>query len=111
MLDTRRNAPDDDALAIRIIALLNDNQVLAKMKTMLYPHELAEKINALTQKVESLNFLLAIKDANIDELEKRWISWTRRPTAKSNTPGVQIFVSKDDQRRPKEAPTRTYCNW
>ena len=71
MPDTRRSASDDDALAIRIFALFNNDQVLAKMKTMLYPHELADKINALTQKVESLNLLLAIKDAKIDELEKR----------------------------------------
>ena len=42
MPEKRINAMDDDALAARIVSLLNDEQVLAKMREVLFPHALIE---------------------------------------------------------------------
>ena len=55
----------------RQIALLNDDQVLTKMKRVLLRHKLDTKIDSLTEKVVSLNVQLAIKDAKIDDLTTR----------------------------------------
>ena len=71
MPETRRSATDDDALAIRIIAPLNDDQVLSKMKNVLFPHALDKKIDSLAQQVDSLTKQLTKKDGQIDNLEKR----------------------------------------
>ena len=72
MPKTRQSASDDedDALALRLVALLNDDQVLAKLKSVLYPRELY-KIAAFTDRVTSLTVDLAAKDAKIVELTTR----------------------------------------
>ena len=88
MPETRRSATDDDALAIRLIALFNDDQVLHKMKQVLYPHDFVNKLEILAKKVESLGQQLTQKDGKIDQLEKvlaleieadRHEQYTRRP--------------------------------
>ena len=73
MPKTRQSASDDedDALALRLVALLNDDQVLAKLKSVLYPRELYDKIAAFTDRVTSLTVDLAAKDAKIEELTTR----------------------------------------
>ena len=67
---TRRSVSDDedDALASRLVALLNDDQVLAKLKSVLYPRELYEKIDSFTDRVTSLTIDLAAKEAKIETL-------------------------------------------
>ena len=69
MPETRRSVSDDDAL--RLVALLNDDQVLAKLKSVLYPSELFERIDTFTERVKSLTIDLAAKDAKIDALTTR----------------------------------------
>ena len=59
MPETRRSVSDDDALALRLVALLNDDQVLAKLKSVLYPSELFERIDTFTERVKSLTIDLA----------------------------------------------------
>ena len=70
---TRRSVSDDedDALALRLVALLNDDQVLAKLKSVLYPRELYEKIDSFTDRVTSLTIDLAAKEAKIEALTTR----------------------------------------
>ena len=60
-----------DALALRLVALLNDDQVLAKLKSVLYPRELYEKIDSFTDRVTSLTIDLAAKEAKIEALTTR----------------------------------------
>ena len=69
----RRSAAvdDDDALALRLVALLNDDQVLAKMRNVLFPQDLANKLDSLTAKVDSLTKELTNKDEKLDILEKK----------------------------------------
>ena len=71
MPETRRSATDDDTLAIRIIAPLNDDQVLSTMKKVMFPHALDKKIDSLVQQVDSFTKQLTKKDGQIDNLEKR----------------------------------------
>ena len=70
---TRRSVSDDedDALASRLVALLNDDQVLAKLKSVLYPRELYAKIDSFTDRVTSLTIDLAAKEAKIEALTTR----------------------------------------
>ena len=70
---TRRSVSDDedDALALRLVALLNDDQVLTKLKSVLYPRELYEKIDSFTDRVTSLTIDLAVKEAKIEALTTR----------------------------------------
>ena len=53
------------------VALLNDDQVLAKLKSVLYPRELYDKIDSFTDRVTSPNIDLAAKEANIEVLTTR----------------------------------------
>ena len=65
-------ADDDDALALRLVALLDDDQVLAKMRNVLFPQALANKLDSLTRaKVDTLTKQLTHKDEKLDILEKR----------------------------------------
>ena len=45
---------DDDALALRLVNLLNDDQVLDKLKSVLYPHALTEQLKLLIQNIAGL---------------------------------------------------------
>ena len=71
MPDTRRSVSDDDALSIRMVALLKEESVAAQMKALFYPKELVVVISSLTAKVDHLTTQLNIRDARIDGLEKR----------------------------------------
>lgn len=60
-----------DELALRFVELLKDDQVLSKMRTVLFPSDLADKIDSLTTQVSYLNDQLKMKDVRIAELEDR----------------------------------------
>lgn len=62
---------DFDDLALRFVDLLNDDQVLRRMKHVLYPSDLANKIDSLTNQVSHLSDQLKGKDECIAALEKR----------------------------------------
>ena len=70
-MNTRRSTSEDDAIALRLVACLNDDQVLQKMKAMLYPQELENKIDNLTKKIDSLTKLDESKNLRLNDLEKR----------------------------------------
>ena len=59
-----RNASDSEdqaALALRLVELLNDDQVLDKLRRVLYPRELSDKMNSVTSTLH----------AKLDEKEQR----------------------------------------
>ena len=58
-------------LALRIIELLNDDAVVAKLKKALYPSDLADKIDSLNAHIENLTKLVKAKDIRIVELETK----------------------------------------
>ena len=62
---------EHDAFALRLIELLNDEQVLAKFKTVLFPAALSKKIDELHGVIERLSNKLDLKDAQIRGLEER----------------------------------------
>lgn len=68
---TREQQATTDELALRFIELLSDEQVLAKLKRVLYPRDLADKIESLTTEVSHLRQQLTTRDEYIVELEKR----------------------------------------
>ena len=71
---TRISSHADDSgevLALRIIELLNDDAVVAKLNTALYPCDLADKINSLNAHIENLTKQVNTKDIRIVELEKK----------------------------------------
>ena len=59
-----------EALALRVIDLLTDQQVLSALKKALFPVELSGRIDALTTTVERLSHLVQEKDAKIANLER-----------------------------------------
>ena len=74
MPETRRSTSDDHALALRLVALLNDDQVLEKLKSALYPNALAAQIKSLVNQMESLRAWVKSQslelESRIDDLEK-----------------------------------------
>ena len=60
-----------DHLALRIIALLNDDQVIDKLKQALFPKELSDKIEALNTRISKLTAQLDAKDSRIKALEEK----------------------------------------
>ena len=65
------DSEDRDALALRLIELLNDEQVLAKLKKVIFPAVLSNKIDELHDVIKRLSNKLDIKDAQIRSLEDR----------------------------------------
>ena len=59
----------DAGLALRMIQLLKDEHVLKELKQLLFPQEMANKLDMLTTKLEQLTEHLATKDAKIATLE------------------------------------------
>ena len=53
---------DDDTLALRLVTLLNDDQVLEKLKSVLYPHALAEQLESLIDNIDGLKRQITKKD-------------------------------------------------
>ena len=63
-------AEEREALALRVIDLLTDQQVLSALKKALFPVELSGRIDALTATLERLSRVVEEKDARITSLEK-----------------------------------------
>ena len=59
-----------EALALRVIDLLTDQQVLGALKKALFPVELSGRIDALNATLERLSHLVEEKDAKIVNLER-----------------------------------------
>ena len=59
----------DAGLALRMIDLLKDEHLLKELKQLLYPQEMANKLDMLTTKLEQLTEHLATKDVKIATLE------------------------------------------
>ena len=59
-----------EALALRVIDLLTDQQVLSALKKALFPVELSGRIDALNATLERLPHLVEEKDAKIVNLER-----------------------------------------
>ena len=89
---TRSSSHTDDSgelLMLRIIQLLNDDTVVAKLKKALYPCDLVDKIDSLNAHIENLTKQVKAKDIRIVELEKKMYAleecnvnleqYTRRP--------------------------------
>ena len=64
-------AGDDDALAVRLRELLNDDRVLRKLKTALYPQPLADKLDRQSSLIEQLIEQLKASEAKVTALEER----------------------------------------
>ena len=71
MPETRRSALDDDALAIRLVALLKEDTEATQMRKLFYPQELVDVRSSLTVNIECITEQLNVKDVKIDQLEKR----------------------------------------
>ena len=69
----KRCASDDtdDSLALRLVDLLNDDQVVAKLRAALYPTELRDEVRELSKQVAILNSQLAEQNARIKTLEDK----------------------------------------
>ena len=61
----------DDSLALRLVDLLNDDQVVAKLRAALYPTELRNEVRELSKQVAILNSQLSEKNARIKTLEDK----------------------------------------
>ena len=61
------SSSDDDAPALRLVALLNDDQVLEKPKSVFYLHAL----DALIYKIDGLKQQITKKNEIIEDFEKR----------------------------------------
>ena len=59
----------DAGLALRMVELLKDEHVLKELRKLLYPQEMANKLDMLTTKLEQLTEHLATKDAKIATLQ------------------------------------------
>ena len=63
-------AEEREALALRVIDLLTDQQVLSALKKALFPVELSGRIDALTATLQRLSCVVEEKDVRITSLEK-----------------------------------------
>ena len=68
---TDDNGDTPDPLALRLIELLNDDQVIAKLKQALLPKELSDKIEALNNHISQLTAQIDAKDSRIKSLEEK----------------------------------------
>ena len=64
-------ADDQDSLALRLIELLNDDQVIAKLKKSLFPKDLITTVDELSDRIRRLDEKLDSKDEHIKSLENR----------------------------------------
>ena len=67
-------ADDQEHLALRLIELLSDDQVVAKLQKCLFPRELTATIDNLSDRIRSLNAKLNSKDELIKSLETRIVT-------------------------------------
>ena len=62
---------DQATLALRLIELLNDDQVLEKLRRLLYPRELADEVVSVNTRINSLHNEIKEKDIRIKALEEK----------------------------------------
>ena len=72
--DDTADAQIQDSLALRLVELLNDDQVIAKLRQSLFPKELATTIDQLNDRIRRLNEKLDLKDEHIKSLEDRIVT-------------------------------------
>ena len=70
-VDNSINDDNTNAIALKFIELLNDEQVLAKIKIALYPRDLVNKIDLLSAMVNKLSGQLEQKEQRISQLEQK----------------------------------------
>ena len=68
---TDDNGESPDHLALQLIELLNDDQVIAKLKQALFAKELSDKIEALNNRILQLTAQVDAKDSCIKYLEEK----------------------------------------
>ena len=91
-------ADDQDSLALKLIELLNDDQVIAKLQKSLFPKELTTTIDNLSDRIRRLNEKLDVKDEHIKSLET---------TTLNNTHDERTSVCAVSRRRTTaRIPTR-----
>ena len=56
---------------MKFIELLNDEEMLRKLKSALYPQALADKLDQLTQAIAGLTYQLESKEKRISALEEK----------------------------------------
>ena len=76
----------DDALALRIVELLNDDAVIGKLKKALYPQALSDKIDSQNAQIDRLLAQLTDSKTRLDQHESA--SWRIRPITLNNILGV-----------------------
>ena len=62
---------DNDHLALRLIELLTDEQVLSKLKSILFPKDLKDMLDSLNGHIQTLNKQLGEKGERIKSLEMK----------------------------------------
>ena len=62
---------EPDAIALKLIELLNDENVIKKLKTMLYPQVIADKLGLLTSQWNKMVQQHDVKERRISELEQK----------------------------------------
>ena len=62
---------DADVVALKLIELLNEENFIKKLKTMLYPQVIADKLDLLTAQWDKMSQQLDVKERRISELEQR----------------------------------------
>ena len=62
---------DDSHIIMQMMSLLNDDNILKKLRDALYPQELANKIDLTNAKLTKLSTQLAERDEHIAELDKK----------------------------------------
>ena len=67
-------ADDQDHLALQLIELLSDDQVVATLQKCLFPRELTATIDNLSDRIRRLNEKLDSKDELIKSLETRIVT-------------------------------------
>ncbi|KAK2188867.1 hypothetical protein NP493_117g02009 [Ridgeia piscesae] len=58
-------------MVMKFIELLNDEEMLRKLKSALYPQALADKLDQLTQTIAGLTYQLESKEKRISALEEK----------------------------------------
>ena len=88
----------DDSLALRLVDLLNDDQVVAKLRAALYPTELRDEVREISKQVAILTSQLAEKNACIKTLEDKVDALEYDHDAVDSTAGVQTCACKGSGR-------------
>ena len=85
-------ADDQDSLALKLIELLNDDQVISKLQKSLFPKELTTTIDNLSDRIRRLNGKLDVKDEHIKSLE------TRIVTLESENDNIEQYTRRANLR-------------